>query len=749
MKIPRLTVSGGVRRAVVGLGLGLAVAALLWLLRQTDGFEHVELSLVDVRTRRAIEGGRGPDSRIVLAVVQENDIRDMLAMAGESWPWNEDLVQYLPRCLEAAGAAGLVVDMVYLDRAHDPAELSDEVRKVRAGGLGDVPAPDSQLAAEHAAMATYADALRGLGSAVLGFQLSETPLWETPGRVALARDLAFVAVRGAPPPNPIASDGADLSVRPLLASGCELGFVNAAPDLDGVARQAAPVSRWRGTPVPSLSLAAARMLEPDVRASSDHVRVGDATQRLGEDGRFLINFRASSGPGYSEVNPVSLIRWGAQLAEGQSLPQEAVDLLEGKVVVFGVNILFNEDEIGTPVADRMPGPILQATMLDNLLHGDGRVRVGQRTNALVLFGLCAILGLFGALARRRLLPVAVAGVVALGLGWAGESLFRRGWSMDLFTPWLGIGLTALATTGTRLFTEGRRNKWLQGTFSRYLAPDVIESLKQDPSRLQLGGRRRELTILFSDVAGFTSISERLKPDQTVRLVNRYLTAQSDEVMREGGVIDKFEGDAIMAFWGDPLDMDDHAVRACRAAVRCVRALPALKPVLNDLGIPDFSIRVGLNTGTVLVGNMGSKQRFDYTCMGDAVNLASRLEGANKHFGSVILLGAATYEQAKDHILAKPLADLVVVGKSEPVAVYELVSLVEDAGEAERAHVRAFTRAHECLRADDLSGAREALREASEQAPNDGPCTWLKTQIDALEAGTVPRPWDGRVTLTHK
>ena len=293
--------------------------------------------------------------------------------------------------------------------------------------------------------------------------------------------------------------------------------------------------------------------------------------------------------------------------------------------------------------------------------------------------------------------------VALAFG-----AFRAGVALDLFVP-LAVGLlTWLGATGVRLLTEGRYNRWLEGAFARYLAPSVIEALKQDPGLLALGGTTRELTVLFSDVAGFTKLSERLKPAQVSTLLNEYLTRHCDAVFATEGVVDKFIGDAVMAFWNDPVPQPDHALRACRTALAVQAAMPGFEPVWRGLGLSEFEVRIGLNSGTAVVGNMGSRQRFDYTALGDTVNLASRLEGANKAFGTSILLGDAARRLAGDAVLVKPLARLRVVGKEQPVAVHELVALAAEASEAQRAHVLAFTRASDAARAGDLETARAAL-----------------------------------------
>jgi adenylate cyclase len=312
-----------------------------------------------------------------------------------------------------------------------------------------------------------------------------------------------------------------------------------------------------------------------------------------------------------------------------------------------------------------------------------------------------------------------------------------------------VFVTVAAAASLKALTEGRRNRWLEGTFGKYLSPSVIEALKRDPSLIQLGGRRVEVSVLFSDVRGFTGISERLRPDDLVRLLNRYLTRQSAETLGEDGVIDKFFGDGVMAFFGDPIPHADHAKRACRAAVRSSRATADLESLTRELGVPEIVNRIGVNSGPALVGNMGSEARFDYTAMGDTVNLASRLESANKFFGSRILVGEATWDLAKDILVGKPIGRLVVMGRAEPVGVHEVVGLAGEAPEDLVRHARAFAEAHDAARSDDLETARARLAEAERLRPGDGPCAWLGRLLDDLEAGRRPRPWDGVVVLDAK
>jgi adenylate cyclase len=212
-------------------------------------------------------------------------------------------------------------------------------------------------------------------------------------------------------------------------------------------------------------------------------------------------------------------------------------------------------------------------------------------------------------------------------------------------------------------------------FGFYLSKEVIDKVLEDPARLVLGGERKELSIFFSDLAGFSSISERMNPMELTALLNDYLSEMSDIILEEGGTLDKYEGDAILAFWNAPLDIPDHAERACRAALRCQRKLREKAHEYQKIYGVELKARIGIHTGEVVVGNMGSKDRFDYTVLGDAANLASRLEGANKAFDSQIMVSGTTQLKAKTSILFRKIAPITVVGRKESLWVYEPVGFV--------------------------------------------------------------------------
>jgi len=748
---PSLKPWGAGRRAGYGMALGLIVGLGLFALRATHGLETLELRLVDVRTR-AFVGSRAPDPRIVLCVVNEEDhqrwTRNDLAPR-ETWPWPLFLHELAFRALAEAKPKVVLVDLLHLDRG----QSADDVN---------VPAEDREkpwfgaLVGEAEQAVNLGATYGRVGNVVLGFQLEQNATdYEQEKRVAAARARLHLGPEFLPDGG-LRLPHATLPVSGLLPGARVLGFTNTHVDEDGVQRRAVAVGAWGDLLAGSLPLAGAWLASDEPRrVEAGRVELGAAVQELDRYGGFFVNFRAEPNLPYRTVPPGDLVQMGVWLEEGRKpsdWPEEGrtrLAQLKDAIVIYGAHLAGAEDTVSSPLSGKQLGPEYQATILDNLLHGDGRVAASRGANGALLLLLCALGGALGSLLRGRWWPHVPALVLLVLLTALAYGLFSRGIVVDLITPALGLLLTWGGASVLRLVTEGRRNKWLESTFSRYVSPDVVEALKKNPELLALGGRKRDLTVLFSDVAKFTKISEELGADQVVRLLNRYLTSQSEQVTGTGGVIDKFVGDLVMAFWGDPLETPDHALRAIRAALRCQAVLPSLDPLLRELGIKDFHMRIGINSGPATVGNMGSEERFDYTCIGDTVNLASRLEGANKAFGTRLIVGSVTYLMVREQVVAKRLADLQVVGRKDAVRVYEVLSLREDAPPELSAHAAAFAQAHEALRRGDLKAAEGHLAESDRLRPGDGATAWLASLAARMRAGEAPTPWDGAVSLSEK
>jgi len=337
-------------------------------------------------------------------------------------------------------------------------------------------------------------------------------------------------------------------------------------------------------------------------------------------------------------------------------------------------------------------------------------------------------------------------VASQALPWWGH---ESGHVIAAAMPAVAVLLTAVGHGALTLVKRTRANRWLKGTFGRYLAPSVIEALGRDPSLIKLGGRRRRLTLLFSDLAGFTTMARKMEPDQVVDLLNRYLSMHAGAVLAEGGVVDKFIGDAVMAFWGDPLEQSDHAARACRTALAVLRAMPDVERYATRYGLEGFHARIGIHTGPAVVGNMGSSDRQDYTCIGDTVNLASRLEGASTPYGVRVLVSRATRERAGDDFAWRLVDRIAVKGKHVSEAVYEPLGRVGDVDEVTLAFARTYEKAFAAYQARQFREATEILRTVPAGRAKDPSVAHLLQLCHWYLDEAPPPDWDGVARLAVK
>jgi adenylate cyclase len=298
-------------------------------------------------------------------------------------------------------------------------------------------------------------------------------------------------------------------------------------------------------------------------------------------------------------------------------------------------------------------------------------------------------------------------------------------------------------------TEGRQRRQLRAVFDKYMSAEVVDEVMRHPEQVKLGGDRKELTVFFSDVAGFTTISEQLSPEELVTLLNKYLSAMTKIIRVHRGNVNKYLGDGIMAIFGAPLGDPNHASLACYAALESQETLARLRQEWKAEGYPEIVARIGINSGPLVVGNMGSEERLEYTVMGDSVNLASRLEGANKFYDTLILLGPRTYELAKADIEARPVDLLRVKGKKEPVQVYELLARKGRLDQARDQVVRTFLEGLEAYKGREFSTAKARFEEALQLDPTDGPSKVYRERAISYLSTPPPLDWDGVYELKSK
>ncbi|HUH14079.1 MAG TPA: adenylate/guanylate cyclase domain-containing protein, partial [Longimicrobiales bacterium] len=433
------------------------------------------------------------------------------------------------------------------------------------------------------------------------------------------------------------------------------------------------------------------------------------------------------------------------------------DFFRDKIVLIGSGYHY-EDRFRTPyyneelpgsggeAADRygwMYGVEVHANAVQSLLSR----RYIQPFGASREVGLPALLALgVAALTFWRGVGAGAAGLAGLlALTWAGAwAAFDRGFlHVPLVTPMLAGLFAFLGSTSYVSIVEGRDKRVLRRAFSKYVPPAVVDQLVADPSRIKLGGEKRHISILFSDLAGFTSLSESMEPERLVSLLNEYLEEMATIVLDEGGTLDKYIGDAIMTLYGAPAAQSDHALRACRTALRMHRRLEDLNAEWATRGVDvrELSMRIGINTGTPVVGNIGGEKRFDYTALGDAVNLAARLEPACKTYGVATMISATTRDAVGNAVVTRELELLAVYGKNEPVPVYELVAMAgqELGGRAEL--VDLYERGLSAYRNRDFELAEQYFRAGLEVDPADGPSALYLERSQAYRLSPPPVDWD--------
>lgn len=442
------------------------------------------------------------------------------------------------------------------------------------------------------------------------------------------------------------------------------------------------------------------------------------------------------------VPAIDLIR--ASLPEASPQFKAAGRQLFGnKIILIGATADGTHDLKGSPVSRLYPGVEAHATAIQNLLE-IRRVTVFGLAPQLAMGWLAAALAAAGALLPRTVILKLTQSLAGSALAFAiGYTIFvsRRdiNW-LPLAGPMLAAALAAMIGLAWTYLVEDRRRRVLLKFLSQYVSPEVASELNRR-GEISLGGVRREMSVVFTDIAGFTDLSERLPTEQLESFMNLYLSEMSGVVLELSGTLDKYIGDSIMAFWNAPLDQPEHAALACRAALWMRDREHAMGDRFAEFGALNIRTRIGINSGPMVVGNLGSMQKLNYTVLGDAVNLASRLEGANKLYGSQILVAEPTVRLAGSAFLFRKLDLLRVRGRRQPMAVFEL--LAEGSGDEDQQKlVRGFEFAMESYQRQEWSAAETTLVALAAEFPHDGPTQMLLARVRAFREEPPPRDWDG-------
>jgi adenylate cyclase len=734
------------RRIGAGRLAGLALLALLVALRVADpptvsGLRNAAFDLyqqVKPRTPQPVP--------VTILDIDDRSIEEF-----GQWPWPRSRVADMVEKVARAGAVAIAFDIVFAE----PDRLSpDEVAR-------DNPALPEQVR----------ERLRALpdNDALLARAMRQTRVitGQTSVRSARSNREAKAEMRPAPhaimgaDPTPFLPRFPDVvrNLDILEEAAAGRGVFSVRPDPDGIYRRVPMVMLVQDTLRLGLSPELLRVATGGnafaVRSNAagiDGVVLGGKMIRTGPDG--------SVWPYLTHSLPARFVSAGDVLAD-----RVAPGRLAGQLVLVGTSAIGLEDFRPTPLGMPMAGVEIHAQLLENILTDT----LLNRPNYAVAVELVTVLVL--SLLVIVLVPVIGAwliialAVVLLG-GYSGVSYYLFHDMRILIDPtWpvLGTVLTLMLMSSANYLREERQKQQIRGAFGQYVSPDLVARLQENPEALTLGGERRELTLLFSDVRGFTTLAEGFRDDPPglTALMNSFLTVLSRAILREGGTIDKFMGDAVMAFWNAPLDAPDHAAAACRAALAMradVAALNARRAreaaEAGGEALP-IDVGIGLNTGDCVVGNMGSDTRFDYTALGDAVNLASRLEGQSKPYGLGIILGSATARAVEGRFAAIELDLLRVKGKREPERIFGLLG---DAAMRDRPEFETLAEANAAMRtayaAQDWDAAEAALdRLEAAGGPLDldlsGYAALYRRRLVTLRADPPGADWDGVHVATDK
>jgi len=561
----------------------------------------------------------------------------------------------------------------------------------------------------------------------------------------------------------------EMPVKPLVDAAYDLGYPNVdmAVDPDGHIRRVqlfnpAVTDPRRGgsTPAPSVDAVAyaaftdtpleevrrrfgtppTRQYGLNFRAPQSWLRHPYAAGRDAKGKTLDVDAMSELTAGYRQVSMLDLL-------QGTLSPEQRASL-KGALVIIGSTSLGYYDHYPNPFLPASPGAEYHLNTLDNMLHGDF---VRSLPRYWFLLAVVAMIWLPMLLVDVAPLTGYLVTAGVLGGWWAlGFWGFYHNVWVEFAAPSAALVIAFLAQTVHRVLAEGREKKRIKGLFGQFVAPEVVEDLARNPEKARLGGEKKEMTMLFLDIAHFTTISEKMPPEALIVFLNRYLSALSQVILDEKAVVGNYIGDCIMAFWNPPiLPVPDHRARACLAALACQEMMKKLNadPPAGLKEAP--SIRIGINSGQVTVGLTGSEKKLQYTVLGDEVNLASRLEGANKFFSSAIMISEATYEGAKDVVEARELGRVRVVGKDTPIRVFELLGRK---GALSPEWTRAVAHYNEGLdhfvkrRYED---AVLAFQEVLKLFPDDGPATLYRDAARDYAAIPPEENWDGVFNLTAK
>jgi adenylate cyclase len=717
------------------LGLAAAVALLVVVITQEDILKlgiirRLELASIDYRFEsRGTNPAFKDTGTVVIVEISEESFKSL----PEKWPWPRSYYARLIRNLKKAGARAVGIDIILGGRDVYAPENDDDLRA----------------------------AIRETGIVVLAGKVQEVN--DTHNKVIADEDYGNI----------------------FFHVDSSIGTTNIYNDADGVFRRYCPL--W-GTDtdllIPAFGFAVLNKYYrypalTIVENFSDEFIFGGHPIPKYDNENILINFFGPSGTfrriKFADVIDDESLTTLEEADAGEEIntfsDPEFGYLYDGtfkdKIVLVGSTVPEYHDLFPVSFArgqksgdNLMYGVEIHANIIESVIRQQFIRRQSTLTEILLIFLLTVVTflvtsGLKSSTTRHHVLVELNGFLFAMAeiflVGFVALLLFNNdNYLVTAIGPMLAVLAGYVSSTVYHFVVERKQRMLIKTMFSTYVNPSVVEELITNPDKLTLGGERKELTVLFSDIEGFTTISEGMPSEQLVGLLNEYLSAMTEIIFANDGTLDKYEGDAVMAFWGAPIPQPDHAMRACRTALQMQEALVRIRKQWHDENKPLINVRIGVNTGEMVVGNMGGMGKFDYTVIGDSVNLASRLEGANKLYQTGIMVSQRTYDMVKHAIIGRELDLITVKGRSEPLKTYEL--LMSSNGEVPgdlRRFLEVYAAGLECYRARKWKEARKMFGEALQYRPDDYPSRMYVERAADYAVNPPPDDWNGVLVMTTK
>ena len=634
------------KKLIHGLFIGILCAFVAVLLWRFGWLNIWESKTWDFRAKIMAKPGKATDN-IKLILLDQNSLDWGKNENGWNWPWPREVYSAILDYCRKNGAKAVAFDVLFTE----PSVYGKE--------------DDAALGRAVAKFGHFA------GAVFVGNKTGNDTKWPSeippPKFTVLGLDKWLNSTNSG---NMIFSR-ATMPIQELAANAGVLSNVHLDPDPDGIYRRIKLFCVFDHKILPTLGLGAYLAANPDVKMQikPGKLIVNQKIIPIDGQGNAILNYRGISGT-HKAYSAAAVIQSEIRILNGETPTIRDKNAFRGKYVFFGFSAPGLYDLRSSPVDGVYPGVEIQATLLDNFLSNDFMRRSSVWLTMIVVLFLSLVCAISASTFSSPAGSVTT-GVIFFSIPvLVSFGSYLHGLWFPLVIQEVAVAFTIAMALVVNYATEGKQKRFIKNAFQQYLSPAVIDQLIRYPDRLKLGGERRVLSIFFSDLQGFTSISEGLDPTDLTALLNDYLSAMTNIIHEENGTVDKYEGDAIIAFWNAPLEVPEHAARAVRAAMRCQDVLAKLRPEFRERIGKDMFMRIGVNTGPAIVGNLGSNTRFDYTMIGDAVNLASRLEGANKQFGTYTMISQFTREMLGDIVAVRELARIAVVGRKEPVVVYE-------------------------------------------------------------------------------